>query len=201
MGVAVKAAAVLVGLLLVLGTLQWCRRVMPPTGPMTVNTFEFVRTAPPAAGGGPTPHVWIDANTAVSFSESTVTSSLPCAVMIDYTDNSEEFGALVFSVVKVTYDDGTVDPGAAGLKLPLRIKAREYETVNSMAGGRIVRSKVQILSGSIPGVVTRAEAFTLRLEGHFEKKDGERVAFTIDEHFDVKTERGVRNAADVLQDK
>ncbi len=71
-----------------------------------------------------------------------MTSSLPCAVKIDYTDNSFAFKNALITSVKIIYDDDMIDPSTKEVKLPLRIAAREYETVNSVAGGRIVKSNL-----------------------------------------------------------
>ncbi len=130
-----------------------------------------------------------------------MTSSLPCAVKIDYTDNSFKFKDAVFTSVTITYDDDTVAPSTKAVKMPLRIAAREYETVNSVAGGRIVKSKAWIISGTIPNVVTRAEPFRLQIEGYFTKDDSNRIPFAMEQQFDIKTENTVRSAEDVLKDK
>ena len=130
-----------------------------------------------------------------------MTSSLPCAVKIDYTDNSFAFKNAVFTSVKITYDDDTVDPSTKAVKMPLRMAAREYESVNSVAGGRIVKSKAWIISSTIPGVITRSEPFRLQIDGYFTKDDNSRTPITIDQHFAIKRQHAVKNAEEVLQDK
>ncbi len=186
----------------VLFGIQSCWRVQPPSGTYQVITFEFVLSNPPANAGTAVPGVWIDTNTKLSgLSGGTLTSSLPCAVMIDYTDNTWTFKSVEFTSVKITYDDGTVDLSTGAVKLPLRLAAREYETVNSVTGGRIVKSKNWILSGEIPNIVTRAEPFRLQMEGYFAKDDNSRVAFTIDQHFIIQKDNATKSAAEVLQDK
>ncbi len=173
-----------------------------PGGTYKVNTFQFVHSGPQLNESGPMPNVWIDTNTKLSgLFGGTLTSSLPCAVMIDYTDNSFSFTTGVFTAVKITYDDGMVDPSVGAVKLPLRIVAREYESVNSVAGGQIVKSKNWIISDKIPDVITRAEPFRLQMEGYFIKDDGDRLPFAIDQHFDIKTENAIKSAGEVLQDK
>ncbi len=107
----------------------------------------------------------------------------------------------IFTSVKITYDDDTVDPSTTGFKTPLRITAREYETVNSVAGGRIVKSKAWIISGTIPNAITRAEPFRLQIDGYFTKDDQNRIPFSIDQHFDIKVQNEVKTAEEVLQDK
>lgn len=194
LGVLLAAFPLLVGI-------PSCRRAGPPSGTFQVNTFQFVLSNPPANTGGPVPGVWINENTAVDLSGGTVTSSLPCAVMIDYTDNDRAFKALVFTSITVTYDDGTAEASTDAMKLPMRIAAREYESVNSVAGGRIVKTKSSIMSGRTPKIITRAEPLRLQMEGHFVRSDGSEVAFTIDQHFDVRAENAVKPAMEVLQDK
>lgn len=201
MNVVTRSLALLALLTLVAG-IPACTPPGPPSGTYTINTFEFVLSNPPQNVGESIPNIWIDTNTKLSgLSGGTMTSSLPCAVKIDYTDNSFTFKSAVFTVVKITYDDGTIDPSTEAVKLPLRIAAREYETVNSVAGGRIVKSKSWILSGAIPNVITRAEPFRLQIEGHFTTGDGTTIPFAIDQHFDIKTENAIKSAEELLQDK
>ncbi len=179
-----------------------CTPSGPPSGTYTINTFEYVHSNPPKNAGEAIPNVWIDTNMKLSgLSGGTLTSSLPCAIKIDYTDNSFAFKNAVFTSVKITYDDDTVDPSTTGFKTPLRITAREYETVNSVAGGRIVKSKAWIISGTIPNAITRAEPFRLQIDGYFTKDDQNRIPFSIDQHFDIKVQNEVKTAEEVLQDK
>lgn len=174
----------------------------PPSGTYTISTFEFVHSKPTQNVGDAIPNIWIDTNMKLSsLSGGTMTSSLPCAIKIDYTDNSFAFKNAVFTSVKITYDDDTIDSSTKGVNLPLRIAAREYETVNSVAGGRIVKSKAWIISGAIPNVITRAEPFRLQIDGYFGKDENNKIPFAIDQHFDIKTENTVKSAEDLLQDK
>ncbi len=175
-----------------------CDQAIPTSGTYTVRAFTFVGSAPPEDSAAP--HVWINTNTALSFSNKAVTSSLPCSVMIDCTDNDGAFQAAEFTTVQITYDDGSIDRAPEGLTLPLRIAARKYETVNSVAGGRIVKSTVSVISGSIPNVVTRAESFRLHMEGRFIQHDGGTIPFVIDRRFDIRIENADKPAAEVLRD-
>ncbi len=198
----IEKSVVILALVPMLAGIPSCLPVGPPSGTYTVNTFEFVHSKPPQNAGESIPNIWIDTNTKLSgLSGGTLTSSLPCAVKIDYTDNSLSFKSAVFTSVKITYDDSTVDPSAEAVKLPFSIAAREYESVNSVTGGRIVKSKNWIISGEIPNLVTRAQPFRLQMEGYFTKDNDIRLPFTIDEHFDVKTEESVKSAEELLQDK
>lgn len=190
---------VALALLPILAGLQSCK---PIGGTYNVNTFRFVHSDTNADTGASVPSVWINTNTRVSsLSGGDLTSSLPCAVMIDFTDNSRTFKDAVITSVKIAYDDGAVDPSIGTLKLPKQIAARDYESVNSVAGGRIVKTKVWLLSGSIPKAITRAEPFRLQMEGHFTKNDGSKIPFTVDQHFDIEKENTVKSAEEVLQDK
>jgi hypothetical protein len=174
----------------------------PPSGTYRIDTFQFVHSKPSQNTGESIPNIWIDTNTKLSgLSGGTLASSLPCAVRIDYTDNSFSFKSAVFTSVKITYDDGTVEPAAEAVGLPIHIPAREYESVNSVAGGRIVKSKSWIISGEIPNLITRAAPFRLQMEGYVVKDNDIGLPFTIDEHFDIKTEDTVKSAKEVLLDR
>jgi hypothetical protein len=192
----------LLALLPMLSGAPSCTPVGPPNGTYAVRTFEFVHTNPPQNNGEAIPNIWINTNTKVSsLYGGTLTSSLPCAVMMDYTDNTRSFKDAVITAVKVTYDDNTLDSAFEAVNLPLHFVAREYESVNSVAGGGIVTVKCGLISGRIPNVITHAEPFRLQLEGYFTRSDDTRLPFSIDQHFDIKTENSVKKAADVLQDQ
>lgn len=198
----VNRSVLILALLTMLAGISACTPTGPPSGTYTIDTLEFVHSNPPQNDGESIPNIWIDTNTKLSsLSGGTLTSSLPCAVMIDYTDDSLSFKSAVISAVKITYDDDTVDRSSEAVQLPLHFAAREHESVNSVAGGRIVKSKNWIISGKIPNVITRAEAFRLQMEGHFIKDNDYRLPFKIDQHFDIKTEHSVKSAVEVLQDK
>lgn len=173
----------------------------PPQGAYNVDTVSFVPNPGPTSTD-PAPGVWIDTNTKLSsLSGGDLKSQFPFGVGIDYTDNNAIFQNAEFTRVEIKYDDGAVEEAAKQLELPLRIPARQTELVNSVSGGRIVRSTVSVISGKIPDVVTRAEPFTLRLAGHFTRTDGSQQPFEIEQHFDVKRVKATMDAAEVLQDK
>ena len=198
----IEKSVVILALVPMLAGIPSCLPVGPPSGTYKVNTFEFVHSKPPQNTGEAIPSIWIDTNMQLSgLSGGTLTSSLPCAVKIDYTDNSLSFKSIVFTSVKITYDDNTTDSSAEAVKFPLSIAAREYESVNSVTGGQIVKSKDWIISGEIPNLITRKQSFRLQMEGFFIKGNDITLPFTIDEHFDVKTEVSVKSAEDLLQDK
>ncbi len=180
-----------------------CKRTtQPPTGTYQVNTVEFVLSNPVPGGAGPAPNIWIDTNTEISgLSGGTVKSSKPYGLGIDYTDNSFTLKTLEIQSVRVIYEDGTEDPSAAALKLPIRFKSRKYDTVKSGSGGVIVRSTVRILSGKIAGVITRDEPLTLKITGVFTKDDGTKTPFAIEHRYDIETVNTEMSAGEVLQDK
>lgn len=161
--------------------------------------FRPAGKIPPAAG--PAPGIHIDTNMQVSgLMGGTVKTSKPYSIGIDYTDVTFTFAEIEFTEVTVTYADGTTDPGAAALKMPLRIQARPYEAVNSVAGGAIVKTRMRVISGNIPGAINRDMAFTLRLEGKLVKDDGSRIPFTIKRAYDVVTDKSTRPWAEVMRD-
>ena len=189
-------------LVFAMGTLQSCSPHSVPSGSYKIDTVRFVLSNHGSSGTQPAPGIWIDTNMKLrGFLGGTVKSSKPYGIAFDYTDNTFTFKTLEFSTVRLTYDDGMVEPSVKGLALPLRISVRKYETVNSVSGGGTVKAMTHILSGKIPGIVHRDEPFTLQIMGHFTKEDGTKVAFTIDQHYEIEKESTTRAAADVLQDK
>lgn len=178
-----------------------CSWAGPLFGTFEVDVVHVRATQPVREARDPVPGVWIDTNIeGKGLFSGTVRSRLPYSAMIDFTDEKRRFEAIEFTRIDVTYDDGKVDPSAKSLKLPLRIAGREYETVNSMAGGKVVKSKLWGINGGIPGVVNRNEPFTLRIEGHFLEKDGTQRSFTIDQHYDVEREKAVIPALELYKD-
>lgn len=153
----------------------------------------------PLAGG---PGIHIDTHIKLSgLRGGTVKSRGPYAIAFDYTDNAGDLARLEFTRVEVIYDDGALDPAAAALRLPLVTRARQHESVNSVAGGRVVRKTVRLLSGRIPAAITRDESFRLVLEGRFIRLDGTAVPFTIDQRWEVVVEQTTMPARELLQDK
>ena len=190
-----------------------CGPSSSPLGTYQVDIvqFELVTAGADAAGeahdaaapaaSGASPGLWINTNTQLSgLFGGTLKSRRPYSINADYTDNALAFTTLVFTSVAITYEDGVTEPATAALSLPLRIDARDHESVNSVAGGRVVKSTSRVFSGMIPGVITRDESFRLVIEGRFLTADGGVVPFTIDQRYEVLMERGTRSAGEVLQD-
>ena len=166
-----------------------------------MDTVRFVGAGAIAPALGPAPNIHIDTNLRVSsMIGGTVTTSRPYSIGIDYTDTTFTASEMVFTSVTVTYSDGTSDPGAAALDLPLRIQARPYESTNSGTGGRIFTTKMRVISGRIPGVIKHDMPFTLRLEGKLVNDDGSEAPFAIERSFDVITDERTRPWGEVMQD-
>lgn len=174
----------------------------PPTGTYKVDTVEFVANPAKSKSSDPAPSVWIDTNTKLSsLAGGTLKSHLPYSLAIDYTDSDATYENAEFTSVSITYDDATVEPAIKNLPLPVTLSAKNTESVNSVAGGRIVKSVVRVISGKIPDVVTSKKSFTLEMKGHFTGRDGTKTPFAIDQHFDAKIEKGKKSTKEVLQDK
>lgn len=171
-----------------------------PSGHFEVDTVRFVPSGKNANSPGPLPGVWINPNTELSLANRTLTSRAPYGVNFDYTDTKRAFTAVELTRIEIAYADGTIDRATEALELPIRMAGSEHEVVNSVSGGRVVRSKVWVLSGEVPDVVTRAAPFTLRIEGRFLEKNGGRKPFTIDQPYEVERQKTVKPAAEVLRD-
>lgn len=159
-------------------------------------TFEAVGIMPAATT--PVPKVEIDTNVNAGMMGGDVKSNKPYDIQTHYMDDTFTFASAEFTTVKVTYADGTVDPGIAALKLPMRFKSRVHESHNSMAGGAVVVTKSRIIPAEFPGTISRDEAFTLLIEGKFTKDDGTIIPFTIKEKYDVSRDKGTETWADFV---
>ncbi len=180
---------------------QSCSPVYDPDANYEVDTVRFVNSDPSSVSTGTVPRIWINTNTKLSgFSGGTVRSQKPYAIQFDYTDNTFTLTELEFTGVTLTYDDGRAESAVQALSLPLRIRARRYESVNSMHGGGRIKTTARILSGQMPGMVTRDDPFTLQIEGYFSSEDGSKIPFVIKEHYDIQTETSTKKAAEVLSD-
>ena len=166
----------------------------------TVN-FELASPIPPATD--PAPKTFINTNTSITgpFGGS-VKSKKPYSIHIDHADVSFTVAAFEFTKVVVTYHDGTVDPGSAAIKLPLRMNARDHVAVNSVSNPEnpIVRTKMRIISGSIPNVISRDEPLAILIEGHFIKDDGGTIPFTIRESYKPEFDNSTKPWAEVVSD-
>jgi hypothetical protein len=104
-------------------------------------------------------------------------------------DDTFTFATAEFPTVTVTYADGTHDPGAVALELPMRSPACPYESHNSTAGGAEVVTKSQIIQAEFPGAITHDEPFSLLIEGRFTKNDDTTIPFTTKEEYDISRDK------------
>lgn len=172
-----------------------------PSWTYDIDTVQFILSNPQPKTDKPAPGVWIDTNVEISgMLGGTIKSFPPFDVAFNYTDVDRLYARAELTSITITYDDATIEKATDNLKLPLHVGAREYESVNSMSGGEIVKSKHMLISGRISGVITHEKPFTLKLKGHFKKQDGAKVSFEIDQHYDVKKETGKRSWSEVMKD-
>ena len=159
-------------------------------------TFKAVGIMPAATT--PVPKIEIDTNVTGGMTGGDVKSNKPYDIQAHYMDDTFTFASAEFTTVTVTYADGTVDPGIAALKLPMRFHNRVHESPNSMAGGAVVVTKSRIIPAEFLGTISRDEAFTLLIEGKFIKDDGTIIPFTIKEKYDVSRDKRTESWADFV---
>ena len=188
----------LLALMIALSVLPSCKPFDRLVGVHQFDTIAFDLTSPPPDSADPVPHVWLDTNMEVDglIGGGTVKSKKPYHIRIDYTDNTSSFTNLDVTRVKVVYDDGDIEDSIEGLTLPHRIRARDYEMVNSIAGGRTVKTTVNLLSGTLRGIITRDTPLTLEMDGFFTTKAGVKHPFEIDYHYTVRIDKGTRPLED-----
>ena len=163
------------------------------------DTVSFDAVGKMPAAKTPVPKIEIDTNLSVgSLVGGSVKSKKPYDVQAYYMDDTFTFASAEFTKVTVSYADGTVDPGIAALKLPLRVIHKIYETHNSVAGGAVVVTKSRMIDTQFPATVTRNEPFTLLIEGKFTKDDGTIIPFTIKEKYDISREKRTESWADFV---
>jgi hypothetical protein len=147
----------------------------------------------------PVPKIEIDTNMSVgTLLGGSVKSKKPYDIQAFYLDDTFTFATAEFTTVTVTYADGTNDPGAAALKLPMRFQHKVHESHNSMDGGAVVVTKSRIIQAEFPGAITRDEPFTLLIMGRFTKDDGTTVPFTIKEQYEISRDRRTETWADFV---
>lgn len=146
----------------------------------------------------PVPIVSIDTNVSAGMFGGDVKSNNPYDILAYYMDDTFTYASAEFTVLTVTYADGTVDPAAATLKLPMRFQQRMHESHNSMAGGAIVVTKSRIIHAEFPSTITRDEPFTLQVEGHFTKDDGTVIPFKIREKYEISRDKRTESWVDFI---
>lgn len=159
-------------------------------------SFDAVGNMP--AVQTPVPKIEIDTNISAGMAGGSVKSNKPYDIRAFYMDDTFTFASAEFTKVTVTYADGSVDPGAAALKLPMRFQGRLYESHNSMDGGAVVVTKSRIIQAEFPGTISRDEPFTLLIEGKFTKEDGAFIPFTIKEKYKVSRDKRTESWADFV---
>jgi hypothetical protein len=160
-------------------------------------SFDGVDKMP--AAKTPVPKIEIDTNTSVStLLGGFVKSKKPYDIRAYYMDDKSTFASAEFTTVTVTYADGTNDPGAAALKLPLRFQGRPYESHNSMDGGVVVVTKSRIIDAEFPGTINRDEPFTLHIEGRFTKENGTIIPFRMKHKYDISREKRTESWVDFV---
>lgn len=163
------------------------------------DTVSFGAVGKAPAVTTPVPKIEIDTNMSVgSLLGGSVKSKKPYDILAHYMDDTFTFASAEFATVTVTYADGTIDPGAAALKLPMRAQGRKHESHNSMAGGAVVVNKTRMIQAEFKGAITRDEPFTLFIEGRFTKDNGTTIPFTIKEPYDISRDKRTESWADFV---
>lgn len=147
----------------------------------------------------PVPKIEIDTNTSVgTLLGGSVKSNRPYDIRAYYMDDKFTISSAEFTAVTVTYADGTQDPAAAALKLPMRFQGRLYESHNSMDGGVVVVTKSRIIDAQFPGIITRDEPFTLHIEGKFTKENGKIIPFRIKHKYEFSRDKRTESWVDFV---
>ena len=144
------------------------------------------------------PKIEIDTKITAGMAGGAVKSNKPYGIRAYYMDDTFTFASAEFTKVTVTYADGSVDPGIATLKLPMRVGNTLHESSNSMAGGVVVVNKSRFIRAEFPDTIARDEAFTLQIEGEFTKDDGTTIPFAIREKYDIARDKRTESWADFV---
>lgn len=169
-----------------------------PSCNVKYDTVSFNAAGIMPATTTPVPKIEIDTNITAGMMGGAVKSNKPYDIQAYYMDDTFTFASAEFKTVTVTYADGTIDPGVAALKLPMRFQHRVHESHNSMAGGAVVVTKSRIIQAEFLNTVTRDEPFTLLIEGKFTKDDGTIIPFKIKEKYDISREKGTESWVDFV---
>lgn len=154
-------------------------------------TFDAVGNRPAATT--PVPDIGIDTNVTAGLLGGNVKSKKPYDIHAFYTDSTLTIASVEFTKVTVTYADGTVDPGSAALKFPMRLQHRYLEETRFVTGGTTAITKSRRIQVEFPKTVSRDEPFTLQIEGKFTKDDGTVIPFKIEEKYDLSREKGTES--------
>ena len=147
----------------------------------------------------PVPKVEIDTNITVgTLLGGSVKSHKPYNIRLYYMDDTFTFATIEITALTVTYADGSNDPGAALLKLPMRFQSTVYESYNSMGEEGVVVTKSRIIQAEFSGVISRDEPFTLLVKGRFIKSNGSIIPFVIKERYDPSRDKRTESWADFV---
>jgi hypothetical protein len=145
------------------------------------------------------PDIAIDTNDSMGALGGLVKSNKPYDIFaFYYMDNAPIVASVEFTKVTVTYADGTVDPGAKALNLPMRFKSFVYEGSSHNADGSVVTTKSSRIEAELPGAITRDEPFTLLIEGRFTKENGTTIPFTIKRKYDMERDKRTETLVDYV---
>lgn len=159
-------------------------------------SFDAVGIMPAATT--PRPDIGIDTNVSAGMMGGDVKSKKPYGIHAFYTDSTLTIAFAEFTKVTVTYADGTVDPGIAELKLPMRFQHNYSEDLTFVTGGSSVVKKSRRIQAEFPGTITRDEAFTLLIEGKFTKDNGTIIPFKIEEKYTPSHEKRTESWVDYV---
>ena len=161
------------------------------------DTVEFSVTTNPKTDKM-LPNAWIDTNIEVDgLVSGTVRSRKPYHLCIDFIDKFKTFRSLEITNLKIAYDDSEEESDiSSSLKLPIRFEAESHKMTNSITGGKVVNSEVQLISGQLKGMIKKDASFTLEIEGHFTKSNDEKEPFRLKQHYEFRRIQETRTLAD-----
>ena len=159
-------------------------------------TFDAAGIMP--AAKTPRPDIDIDNNASAGILGGDVKSKKPYDIHAFYTDSTLTIASAEFTKVTVTYADGTVDPGIARLKLPMRFQHNYSEDLTFVTDGTSSIKKSRRIQAEFPATVTRDEPFTLHIEGKFIKDNGTIIPFKIREKYKISHEKRTESWVDFV---
>ena len=163
------------------------------------DTVSFDSSGKMPAGKTPVPKIEIDTNISLTtLFGGFVRSNKPYDIRAYHMDDTSTFASAEFTKVTVTYADGTVDPGAAALKVPVRSHHTIHEAYNSMGEEGVVVTRSRIIQAEFPGTINRDEPFTLLIEGKFTKDNGTIIPFRIKQKYGVSRDKRTESWADFV---
>lgn len=167
--------------------------------PYKVNTVDFRQIS--ASSNGMVPKIDIDTNVSISGPfGGFIKSKKPYSIRVDHTDLSFSVAAIELTKVVVTYNDGSIDPRAAALQMPLRFASRHHVAINS--GGPppnyTFETPMRIVTGQVSKVISRAEPFTLIIEGRVIKDKGRAIPFKVKRSYKPEFENSIQSWTEVI---